>query len=207
MRYAPARIRRARPDLTADTLYVVGGLYGNLAALAAIERLAAAEQTPRIVFNGDFHWFDAEPDWFAEIERGVARHRALRGNVETEIARDDDIGAGCGCAYPETVDDGVVRRSNEILAQLRDRRDRHGSGSRNLPMHLVAQVGDPCASASCMAMPPRSPAGVCARARSTIRGSRRWRKRHCRRVAHRRVCLDAHLPGGVARFHAAAAAA
>ena len=51
-----------------------------------------------IVFNGDFHWFDTEPAWFAEIERGVARHHVLRGNVETEIARASDIGAGCGCA-------------------------------------------------------------------------------------------------------------
>ena len=140
--YAPSVFARA-PDLAADTLYVVGGLYGNLAALAAVERLAALERSPpQIVFNGDFHWFDAAPDWFQCIERGVARHRALRGNVETEIARGDDIGAGCGCAYPASVDDGTVRRSNEILAQLRA-----GAGQaarrrlRGLPMQLVAQVG------------------------------------------------------------------
>ena len=62
-------------------------------------RASAAE----IVFNGDFHWFDAEPDWFAAVERGVSGKRALRGNVETEIARSADVGAGCGCAYPESV--------------------------------------------------------------------------------------------------------
>jgi hypothetical protein len=129
------------PDFTADTLYVVGGLYGNLAALAAVERLAALERAP-IVFNGDFHWFDAAPDWFACIEAAVARHRALRGNVETEIARDEDIGAGCGCAYPEAVDDGTVRCSNEMLMQLRaDAGEMARHRLRGLPMHLVAQVG------------------------------------------------------------------
>ena len=141
-RYPPS-VLDPPPDLTAEVLYVVGGLYGNLAALDEIERLAARERGPvTIVFNGDFHWFDAEPHWFAEIERGVARHRRLRGNVETEIARAGDIGAGCGCAYPESVDEGIVTRSNEILNDLRDGRT---AGYRArlgaLPMHLVAQVG------------------------------------------------------------------
>jgi hypothetical protein len=95
------------------------------------------------VFNGDFHWFDAEPEWFADIEHGVALHRALRGNVETEIARAEDVGAGCGCAYPQSVDDGVVQRSNAILAQLRGvTAPSSRLHLRRLPMHLVAQVGD-----------------------------------------------------------------
>jgi hypothetical protein len=136
--YSPSVFAR-EPDFTADTLYVAGGLYGNAEALAAIKAMAAAENA-ELVFNGDFHWFDADPDWFADIERGVAPYRALRGNVETEIARDDDIGAGCGCAYPETVDDGVVRRSNEILRQLRSAATAT-ERLRRLPMHLVAQVG------------------------------------------------------------------
>ena len=130
-------------ELTAEVLYVAGGLYGNLAALAEIERLAAVEDAP-IVFNGDFHWFDAEPGWFAEIARRVARHHATRGNVETEIARRSDIGAGCGCAYPAAVDQGTVRRSNEILIELR-RIAMQSPGAANglaaLPMHLVADVG------------------------------------------------------------------
>jgi hypothetical protein len=136
--YSPSVFDRS-PDFKAATLYVVGGLYGNAAALTAIEAMAAREDAT-IVFNGDFHWFDAEPEWFADIERGVMRHRALRGNVETEIGRVEDIGAGCGCAYPETVDDGVLRRSNQILAQLRAAAS--GTGRlASLPMHLVAQVG------------------------------------------------------------------
>jgi len=140
-RYAPSALDRA-PDFTADILYVVGGLYGNLSALKTIEWLACRERAPvTIVFNGDFHWFDAEPDWFAAIEAGVARHRATRGNVETEIARSDDIGAGCGCAYPESVDQGIVTRSNEILRDLRIASDGKAAHLAALPMHLVAAVG------------------------------------------------------------------
>lgn len=141
-RYSPRVFARA-PDLTAETLYVIGGLYGNLAALAAIEKLASNEHEPVTqVFNGDFHWFDADADWFAAVERGVAPHRALRGNVETELARAADIGAGCGCAYPESVSADVVTRSNEIFALLQTAAP---SATRDqlvrLPMHLVAKVG------------------------------------------------------------------
>jgi hypothetical protein len=138
--YAPDVFARTA-DFSADTLYVVGGLYGNLAALDTIEAMAARERAA-IVFNGDFHWFDAEPQWFTEIERRVAPHRALRGNVETEIGRPNDNGAGCGCAYPESVSGDVVSRSNEILNLLQavtpsSARARLAA----LPMHLVAAVG------------------------------------------------------------------
>jgi hypothetical protein len=140
--YAPAVFDRD-PDIVAPVLYVVGGLYGNLPALDVVERLAAVEQTPAtIAFNGDFHWFDAEPGWFAETERRIAHHPALRGNIETEIARTDDIGAGCGCAYPPSVGDDIVQRSNQILREVQavappSARQRLSQ----LPMHLVAQVG------------------------------------------------------------------
>lgn len=131
------------PEIESDVLYVAGGLYGNLAALDAIERLAAAEHaTPTVIFNGDFHWFDAEPNWFAEIERRVSRHLASRGNVETEISRVGNIGAGCGCAYPPDVDEGTVQRSNEILDDLRAVAPAEAlSRLAALPMHLVAAVG------------------------------------------------------------------
>ncbi|MFL6936766.1 MAG: hypothetical protein ACJ8EJ_19170, partial [Xanthobacteraceae bacterium] len=86
-RYDPSELDR-EPEIAADVLYVVGGLYGNAPALDTVERLVQAERGPvTLVFNGDFHWFDAEPAWFGEIERRVARHMATRGNVETEIAR------------------------------------------------------------------------------------------------------------------------
>src|SRR5437867_2774585 len=81
-RYPPASFARA-PDIAAETLYVVGGLYGNVHALNAIEELASCEAGPvDIVFNGDFHWFAATPERFAEVGRRVFAHRALRGNVE-----------------------------------------------------------------------------------------------------------------------------
>lgn len=131
-------------DLQADTLYVVGGLYGNLDALDSIERLFSAEVgNKRMVFNGDFHWFDIAPGLFASVHERVLRHTALRGNVETELANDDD-GAGCGCAYPNHVDDADVARSNTILSQLRDTSrqfpDQRQALAR-LPMHAVARVG------------------------------------------------------------------
>jgi len=140
--YPPSVFARA-PDFSADVLYVVGGLYGNLAALGAIERLAAQETEPvTIVFNGDFHWFDAAPDWFAAIESSVKPHRVLRGNVETELARMADIGAGCGCAYPQSVSGEIVTRSNDILNQLRGTTpDSARAALRDLPMHQVAGVG------------------------------------------------------------------
>jgi hypothetical protein len=141
-RYPPSVFDRA-PDFAADALYVVGGLYGNLEALDCVEHLAGAERAT-VVFNGDFHWFDADRDWFAEIEQRVARHRAIRGNVETEIARATDVGAGCGCAYPASVGEDVVRRSNEILLDLRSTAQTlAGAAERmaELPMHLVAEVG------------------------------------------------------------------
>jgi len=109
--------------------------------------MAALEPvTPQLVFNGDFHWFDIDPVAFAAIENGVHRHRALRGNVETELAGGDES-HGCGCAYPEQVPDAEVDRSNEILARLRLTTHRLDSGATvrdrlaALPMHAVAQVG------------------------------------------------------------------
>ena len=140
----------ARPsEIVAEVLYVIGGLYGNRFALGEIERMARCEELgAQLVFNGDFHWFDAAPDVFSLIDQTVARHTALRGNVETEIAGDDDRN-GCGCAYPESVPDADVERSNAILQRLREiarALDRHDDLLRTrltaLPMHLVAQVGD-----------------------------------------------------------------
>ena len=67
-----------------------------------------------------------------------------------------------------------VRRSNEILRELRAASPAaaRASGSRALPMHLVARRRRACASASCMATPPRSPAGASRTMRSTTRGTR-----------------------------------
>jgi hypothetical protein len=141
--YSP-RVFAREPDFGADTLYVIGGLYGNALALDEVDRMAAFEaRPPTQVFNGDFHWFDAEPALFAAVQRRVLAHAALRGNVETELAGNDDS-AGCGCAYPESVPDDDVERSNRILATLREVAAQV-PGARGqlaaLPMHALAQVG------------------------------------------------------------------
>jgi hypothetical protein len=143
-RYSPRDFARA-PEIVADTIYVVGGLYGNIEALEALRAMAAREPGPVVlVFNGDFHWFDVAREDFESITRAVLASFAIRGNVETEIAAEDS-GAGCGCAYPMDVSDAEVARSNRILERLRatasafpDERARLGQ----LPMNLVAAVGE-----------------------------------------------------------------
>jgi hypothetical protein len=143
-RYSP-RVFQRPAEIVAETLYVVGGLYGNVEALDAVLGMAERESGPvTIVFNGDYHWFDVATEEFLAIERGVKGHWKLRGNVETELANDDS-GAGCGCAYPLDVSDSEVSRSNEILARLRATAviagiDRRALGA--LPMNLVARVGN-----------------------------------------------------------------
>lgn len=130
--------------LATDTLWVAGGLYGNVQALAQLESMigaGAGEAT--LVFNGDFHWFDVEAGSFAAIEAGVSRHLATRGNVETELALPQD-GAGCGCGYPDWVGDAEVARSNRIIERLRRTAasaPEAVSRLAALPMFRVAEVG------------------------------------------------------------------
>lgn len=142
--YGPAVFRRA-PDFASDTLYVIGGLYGNPQALDQVERIATLEPGATLVFNGDFHWFDTDPAVFANINRRVLRHIALRGNVETELAADDaGFGFGCGCGYPDDVSDAEVERSNAILKRLRGtalQQPLQRMMLGGLPMHAVALVG------------------------------------------------------------------
>jgi hypothetical protein len=142
-RYAPSDLASA-PELAADTLYVIGGLYGNLPALEALRDLAGRETGPvTFVFNGDFNWFNVDDAAFASINTEVLRHVALRGNVETEIAGDDEE-AGCGCAYPDWVADPEVERSNRISDRLRTTARRLPAlraSLRTLPMYVTARVG------------------------------------------------------------------
>jgi hypothetical protein len=49
----------------------------------------AERGSKRLVFNGDFHWFDTDPALFARVNDTVLAHDALRGNVETELADPD----------------------------------------------------------------------------------------------------------------------
>jgi len=142
-RYGPVTFRSA-PALAVDTLWIAGGLYGNRFALQALlEAFDAEPGSKALVFNGDFHWFDAEQGEFRFIDDSVLRHRAMRGNVETEIAAPLE-GAGCGCGYPDWVGDETVEYSNRIMARLRAAALASGRDLRALaalPMHLVAEVG------------------------------------------------------------------
>lgn len=120
-RYAPSVFAQSAQH-ACEALYVVGGLYGNEAALDAVLELFDRETGPkRLVFNGDFNWFDVDPAVFERLNHRVLDFDALRGNVETELAAEgaDSDDAGCGCAYPEWVGDEIVSRSNRIMQRLR----------------------------------------------------------------------------------------
>ncbi len=143
-RYGAAAIAAA-PEHVAETLYVIGGLYGNLPALDAIEAMAAAEPGPvTLCFNGDFNWFNVDDAGFRAINQRVLRHSFIPGNVEAELGSGSDD-AGCGCAYPESVDGAVVERSNQIHAALKRTAQRHPDLLARLEKSALAarwRVGD-----------------------------------------------------------------
>ena len=96
-----------------------------------------------LLFNGDFNWFDSDAASFTEINETVLRYTAIQGNVEAELdsASDDN---GCGCSYPDYVEEAVVERSNAIMRRLRERaadfpalRNRLDA----LPMHCTVALG------------------------------------------------------------------
>ncbi len=144
-RYGAAAIAQA-PERETPTLYVIGGLYGNLQALDTIEAMAAAERVaPRLCFNGDFNWFNVADGNFEQVNQRVLAHDAILGNVEAELDSPADD-AGCGCAYPDAVDSGTVERSNQIHRRLKATALQHpGILQRiaTLPMVARYRVG-PC---------------------------------------------------------------
>ncbi len=77
-----------------------------------------------LCFNGDFNWFNVDDAGFRAINERVLRHDAILGNVEAELDSNSND-AGCGCAYPEQVDQGTVERSNQIHAALKRTAARH----------------------------------------------------------------------------------
>jgi hypothetical protein len=143
-RYGPRAIADAR-ERPAQVLYVIGGLYGNLPALDAIEAMARAESGPvTLCFNGDFNWFNVDDASFRATNERVLRHDAILGNVEAELGSHTDD-AGCGCAYPAHVDQATVDRSNRIHAELKRTAARHPdllARLSKLPMVARYRVGD-----------------------------------------------------------------
>lgn len=143
-RYGPAALAKC-PSQVVETLYVIGGLYGNLPALATIQAMADQEPGPvTLCFNGDFNWFNVDDAGFVAINHAVLDHDAIQGNVEAELLTPEDD-AGCGCAYPESVDVGVVERSNAIHARLKSTARRHPQildRLRSLPLFRRYRVGN-----------------------------------------------------------------
>lgn len=143
-RYGAAAMAQSSAQVV-ETLYVIGGLYGNLPALATIQAMAAQEPGPvTLCFNGDFNWFNVDDASFVAVNRAVLEYDAIQGNVEAELLTPDDD-AGCGCAYPESVDAGVVERSNAIHARLKSTARRHLDVLdclRTLPLFRRYQIGD-----------------------------------------------------------------
>jgi hypothetical protein len=120
-----ARAIATAPERPAETLYVIGGLYGNLQALTLVEAMARAEPGPvTLCFNGDFNWFNVDDAGFRAINERALRHDAIAGNVEAELDAASSE-AGCGCAYPDTVSAAAVERSNQIHAKLKHTATRH----------------------------------------------------------------------------------
>ena len=140
-----AQALASAPTREAQTLYVVGGLYGNLQALDAIEALAALETGPvTVCFNGDFNWFNVDDAGFEAVNHRVLTHHAIAGNVEAELLADSDE-SGCGCAYPDHVEMSVVERSNRIHARLKATAAYHPAIQAQLaalPLFARYQVGD-----------------------------------------------------------------
>lgn len=139
---------RAAAARAAGTAWIVGGLYGNVEAIDALcERVARDERAgldPLLVLNGDFHWFDVDPGDFRAVQDRAMDQVPLAGNVEAELG-DPDETAGCGCAYPDFVDDATVARSNAIMDRLQGTATTLDAGVRQtlaaLPYVLRLHVG------------------------------------------------------------------
>ena len=134
------------PFATCDTLYSVGGLYGNVWAMKAVMDMLEDEAGEVLVaLNGDYHWFDATLESFLEIEDMVSRFTPMNGNVELELARAQECGVGCGCSYPTSMSDAFVGRSNAIYARIKEAiaaRPGLAASLEGRPAWGVARVGD-----------------------------------------------------------------
>jgi hypothetical protein len=146
-RYTPAALAQAEP-LRARTLYVVGGVYGNVVSLREVLAMRRDEQQRSgervdLLFNGDFNWLNVDAESFAEVNETVLEHGAMLGNVEAELGS-ADMGNGCGCNYPDHVEDQVVERSNAIMDRLRRQArvfPELGRRVAGLPMFRRVEVG------------------------------------------------------------------
>jgi len=116
-RYRPEAL--AQPArLSADTLFVVGGLYGNLAALRAVLERARRERdgTAAVVFNGDFHWLDVDPEDFRAISETVLAQHALEAMEPGDAVVRQQVGWRGRPTTPAEVRDWFRRTGVSVLA-------------------------------------------------------------------------------------------
>lgn len=81
---SPTSIRKSK-DINTQVLFVVGGLYGNVEALDAIEKrisddgsFSHSDEKPLVVFNGDFNFLNSSPDdWLSINNRGASIFSSL----------------------------------------------------------------------------------------------------------------------------------
>jgi len=122
-----AKLGKASNPQKLKTIFAAGGLYGNLHALASIlgmvekEAKIYGQDSVRVVFNGDFNFFNATPELWREVNETIRHHPlclVTLGNCELEAA-DPTPGMGCGCGYPPYVDPLVGVRAEAIVDRLR----------------------------------------------------------------------------------------
>ena len=148
-----ARALRRAPRIRCDTLYAVGGLYGNSFALSSLlERANRETLRTQIVFNGDFNFLNCTPAWWRQINSEIRHgavcgvpHVATLGNVEAEASTEHYT--GCGCGYPSYTSPGVADRSDQIVRELHACAHAAEAAEflpwlRGLPLGVVAEVGD-----------------------------------------------------------------
>ncbi|NLK66401.1 MAG: calcineurin phosphoesterase [Campylobacteraceae bacterium] len=102
-------------EIKCDEIWIAGGVYGNIFAIEKLNELAGDST---IVYNGDLHWFDANPAYFNQVEELTKNSIKLNGNVELELARESDK-FGCGCNYPEWEEEIVVKNAELIHQRLK----------------------------------------------------------------------------------------
>jgi hypothetical protein len=112
------------PTIPKNTiLYVVGGLYGNVFALDALQQHIQKYETGNnyhIYFNGDFNFFNTCTQSWNEINERVLNMKqatCTAGNIERAVCENSTF-QSCGCDYPSYVDPQVSKYANEITKQL-----------------------------------------------------------------------------------------
>jgi len=77
-RYKPEHLAKLDEQKVSETVFVIGGLYGNPFALRQILRLQQLDNHPTLIFNGDFNWFNKSSENYLEINQEVLKHLTIK---------------------------------------------------------------------------------------------------------------------------------